>query len=208
MDADIDKRADSNWKRAQIAYGYYVSFIDEKDDRFSLNLVDLLYVMNFKGGSSIITEPADTLVKNLKSYEKQLSSFAALPFSAKSLKDLSDDEYREVKEKILAFCKMAHETAATRIKGFGVSFSSALLHFYFPALVPILDRRAAHGAGVVDSNKDLDKSGNIKDLLSLYPALIDKFRERLKGDRDLSLRNLDHEYFRRRILKHDTSATR
>ena len=55
-----------------------------------------------------------------------------------------DPDYPRIRTAIVAFATLP-ETNAADISGFGCSFASALLHFHFPKLVPILDKRALNG---------------------------------------------------------------
>lgn len=187
----VDRRAESNWGRAENAYKHYVRYVDSKADRVALTFTDLVYVKNFKGGSAIIAEPQDTLVSKLARYERLLREIDAAPEFKQSLGHLKEDEYARAERRMVEFAGLGN-SGSESISGFGVSFSSALLHFYFPELVPILDRRVLCGAGIA---VQLDKQGQVKNLLGWYPSLIKYFRDRLKSDPQLTLRALDRSLF-------------
>ena len=189
--SQIDKKADTAWRRADIAYQYYVAYISQKPDRLALSVTDLVYVKNFKGGSTSIGEPATTLSQKLGRYERLLREADARAEFRKALGELDDREFAGALEVMTGFAALAR---TAEISGFGVSFSSALLHFYFPALVPILDRRALNGARI--KGIEVDWQGQqVTNLLKLYPELIAYARRRLRQDASFTLRQLDRELF-------------
>lgn len=188
----LDKRAASNWERARNAYLHYDNYIKRKPDRLALSIVDLLHVTNFKGGSATISEHPDSLNAKLENYERALREADAAPEFRRSLRDLSDDECARAKDRIIRFAALG-STGNAGISGFGVSFASALLHFYFPELVPILDKRALNGARV--DNMKCDTQNQVKNIIEHYPALIDFFRDQLRLDATLTLRELDRLLF-------------
>lgn len=185
-------KAESIWDRAAHAYQHYLNYIKTKQDRFSLSTTDLVYVKNFKGGSAVIGEPSGTLGAKLMQFECAFRDAAGTREFRRSLRDLDDDEYARARERMVAVAKLSQSPSAD-INGFGVSFASTLFHFYFPTLVPILDRRVLNGAcieGIV-----VDTQNQVKNLLELYPALIDYFRDRVRDDAQLTLRSLDRLLF-------------
>ncbi len=188
----IDNRAVTNWGRAQHAYEHYQSFIAAKPDKYALAFADLAFVKNFKGGSAFIDEPVATFAPKLRPYEDALRACAADTAFALTLSTVPDSDYIRVRNIITAFAALP-ETPASDISGFGSSFASALLHFYFPLLVPILDKRALNGSGV--RGLQVDRYNNVTNLLSLFPALIDNCRTRLQQNQQLTLRELDRQLF-------------
>lgn len=188
----IDPRAISKWRRANNAYQHYLQYMAEKPDRLALTFTDLLYVKNFKGGNSVIEEPTATAGTKLAHYEQAIRSFNAVPGAQLTLAQLDDGQYELAREKMVAFAGLPIKLEA-KIKGFSVSFASALLHFYYPNLVPILDRRALNGSLI--SGLSINGQGQVTNLLDLYPALIDYFRGRLREDPLLTLRALDRQLF-------------
>lgn len=188
-----DRRAERQWTRAQHAYEHYQKYISAKEDRCHLSFVDLIFIKNFKGGSATITEPVVSLDGKLKPYEEALRRLdGSKLFSEKNLGTIDEKDYSRVRNVIVAFAAMP-EVSEYDISGFGSSFASALLHFYFPNIVPILDKRAINGCGIQGLN--VDASNNVTNLLELYPDLIDQFRERLRENSRLSLRELDYHFF-------------
>lgn len=142
--ASLDARAESTWDRAEHAYGYYVSYLANKPHRFELSLVDLLHVKNFKGGSAIIAECTEELPLKLARLSKALREAHISGDFRKSLAHLDNKTYKRCKSRMVSFVKLVLEPGA-HINGFGASFASALLHFFFPETVPILDRRGLNG---------------------------------------------------------------
>lgn len=191
-------KARSAWDRAAHAYGHYVDYIATKPDKCALSVTDLVYVKNFKGGSSIIAEPAATVSAKLNKYERVLRDAAASPEFSSSLRDLDEGLYARARTRMVAFVGMAQRVDA-RINGFGVSLSSALLHFYFPTLVPILDRRVVNGANI--QGLKVDAQDQVINLLDLYPSLIDYFRARLRATTKLTLRSLDRRLFSQELRR-------
>lgn len=187
-----DNRAVTNWRRAQHAYEHYQSFIADKSDKYALAFADLAFVKNFKGGRAFIDEPMATFAHKLRHYEAALRACVADPAFAFTLSTVPDSDYSRVRDTITAFAALP-ETPASDISGFGSSFASALLHFYFPVLVPILDKRALNGSGVPGLR--VDSQNNVTNLLVLYPALIDNCRERLQQNQQPTLRELDRQLF-------------
>jgi hypothetical protein len=191
-------KAGGTWDRAAHAYEHYLEYVANKPDRHALSFTDLVYIKNFKGGSTIIAEPLATLSPKLQQYEQALRQAAECREFSSPLKDVHDSDYALARSRMVAFVAMAQSSRA-KINGFGVSFSSALLHFYFPALVPILDRRAVNGAGL--NGIKVDGQDQVTNLLELYPALIDCFRARLKADAKLTLRSLDRHFFSQELRR-------
>ena len=189
----IDNRATTTWTRAQEVYEHYQHYIESKQDKYALTFTDLVYVKNFKGGMTIISEPVATFSTKIGPYEKALRALAEDECVLKSLGQLDDIEYARVRDAIVTFSGMTRPKQ-TPIEGFGVSFASALLHFYFPDFVPILDRRALNGSQIPGLNVD-PRTKQVVNLFELYVSLIDYFRRRLRKETTLTLRLLDKELF-------------
>ncbi len=188
----IDPQAARNWDRADHAYKHYRRFIVAKLDPYALDFADLAFVKNFKGGMAQIAEPVANFDAKLRLYENALRACAADPGFALTFSMMQDSEYCRVQKVIVAFAAKPEEPAS-HIAGFGSSFASALLHFYFPRIVPILDKRALNGSNV--QGLRVDGGRIVTNLLPLYPALIDAFRKRLIQDHQLTLRDIDREWF-------------
>lgn len=187
-----DPRAEANWARADNAYQQYLRYISVKPDRVALTFTDLVYLKNFKGGSAVIGESVATSSEKLARYEQSLRACMSAPEFQKTLRNLTDAEYLRARKRIVAFVDLVN-SPETDINGFGESFASALLHFYFPSLVPILDRRALNGSGL--EGLKVNGQDQVTNLLALYPALIDYFRDRLRSEASLTLRSLDRGLF-------------
>jgi hypothetical protein len=188
----IDHRAEGQWNRAQHAYDHYQQFINAKSDRYALSFADFACVKNFKGGSATIAEPVATFAPKLLNYERAIRLCAADPAFGLTLSTILIQDYARVRNLIVDFGTLS-ETAASHINGFRCSFASALLHFHFPRVVPILDKRALNGSGV--PGIQVDRFNNVTNLLALYPKLIDACRARLLQRPNLTLRELDRLLF-------------
>jgi len=141
----------NQWEKADISYRNYLDYISKKKEKFELTYIDLLYVRNFKGGNASINEDEASVNKKLKKYSEHL--MAINQEFRKYLKDLSSEELESLKNKALSFIRLTLSNS-TSIDGFRCSYASALLHSYFPNLIPILDRRVLNGMGIkVKKNK-------------------------------------------------------
>ena len=141
---ETDKRAEQQWDKSDISYKNYVNFISSKSDKFKLTLIDLLYVSNFKGGYATINETEETITQKLFAYGQIFIEINA-KFDNKKLNNLDNNELTELisfSEKLIKLTDYKNEN---KIDGFSVSFLTTLLHFYFPNLYPILDRRVLNG---------------------------------------------------------------
>jgi len=87
--------------------------------------------------------------------------------------------------------------------GFKCSYASALLHFYFPNLVPILDRRVLNGIGIKVKR---NKQGQVVNIERYYSALIDLFHSYLKYNPNKSLRDYDKENFVKPLKDTETAG--
>jgi hypothetical protein len=193
-----DKKAISQWDRSQHAYEHYLRFIAAKPDHYALTITDLIFVKNFKGGSATIAEPVATLTGKLQPYEKAIRLCAVDPAFGLTLASIPNQDYGRVRDLMVSFSGLP-ELPASDINGFGCSFASALLHFYFPEAVPILDKRALNGAGI--QGLQVDKYNNVLNLLELYPALIDACRTQLQQRPRSTLRQLDRALFIQKLNK-------
>jgi hypothetical protein len=187
---ETDKRAIQQWNKSDISYLNYSNFISTKSDKFKLTLIDLLYVSNFKGGYATINEPEKTITEKLVAYG-QIFKEINEKFNNRNLNNLDNIEITELilfSEKLI---KLTNYKSENKIDGFSVSFLTTLLHFYFPNLYPILDRRVLNGLKLITKN-DLDTQGQVKNLKDYYSKLILKFRQITKYK---TIRELDKELF-------------
>jgi hypothetical protein len=173
-----------------VAMTHFQAHIAGKADPCSLSLVDLLHVSNFKGGNASITEPEPGLARKLRGYERVLHAIAAA-FGGQALRELNAQERATLVTLAGGFLALT-QTEATKIRGLGPSYASALLAAHFPELLPVLDRRVLNGAGIAVR---VDSQGQVRDLPSHYPALIEAFHESLVANRDLTVRELDRIWF-------------
>ena len=185
---------ETRWELLNIAMLHFQQYLNSKEDRLSLSIIDLLHVSNFKGGNASIIEPLETLDDKLTTYETKLRAIDHA-FAAKSLRDLDCQETME----LIAMCDDVSSFAAnkeSKIRGFGPSYSSALLFACFPELIPVLDRRILNGANievVYNSQKQ------VKKIEKHYGDLIIVCQLELLNRPLLSLRELDKEYFVREL---------
>ena len=195
---DEQDRAHNQWKKARNSYEYLQSHIGKKtdNDRYKLSNIDLVLVSNFKGGSATIAEPVNSLECKLKCYEKKLSEIGKC-FGDKKLDCLPEEKLKKLIKLAKEFCQLA-TTKSTKIDGFGPSFATALLNANFPDLLPILDRRGLNGAGF--KNIKTNNQGQVKQIESHYPALIEYFYNRARVDK-MSLEKIDKEIFCKKLKK-------
>lgn len=189
-------RAETKWEKANISYKNYMDYINRKENKYGLTLIDLLYVSNFKGGNASINEEEKLANIKLKKYSMKLIEILGR-FKDRKLSDLSDEDFTDLKKLIKQFLDLTSDEIFS-IDGLKTSYASALIHFYFPNLVPIIDRRVLNGA---DINVEKDTQGQIKNIEQYYPNLIDKFYSELKQRTNLTIRALDREFFIKPIIK-------
>jgi hypothetical protein len=198
MTGQPDNKALTQWTKSAISYKNYQDFIDKKNERFKLTLIDLLYISNFKGGNGTINEPESTIEYKLTKYSKILIDINE-KFKSKTLHQLSDIEIDKLIILITSICNLTHKTTATKIDGFGISYLSALLSSYFPELIPILDRRVLMNLTLV-TTADIDKYGQIKNIQRFYEQLVKKFAQLCKEEQ-LSVREFDKYLFTTTLTK-------
>ncbi len=194
-------KAFTQWKKANKSYQNYLAYIKSKRERFKLTLIDLLYVRNFKGGNASIHEDESSMNVKLKKYSECLGNIHNR-FDSKRLGELSNGELKVLKEKAHSFVSLTLSDD-TSIDGFKSSYASALLHFYFPNLIPILDRRVLNGAGI---HAKKNSQGQVINIEQYYPNLIDKFYIYLKNNPIKSLRDYDKECFTKPIKDKKTAG--
>jgi hypothetical protein len=194
----IDKRAKTQWEKSAISFINFQNHIEQKENKFHLTLIDLLYISNFKGGNATINEPEKQIEEKLKSYSEILLEIEN-KFSNKSLSEINDEELQELYILIQRICILTDKNSSTKIDGFSVSYLSALLNGYFINLIPILDRRILINMNLVSDN-DITKEGQIKNILNFYEVLIYKMRK-LSIERKQSIRDMDKAYFIEQINK-------
>ena len=187
---ETDKRAVRQWDKSEISYKNYLNFISAKQDKFKLTLIDLLYVSNFKGGYATINEPEETIKEKLVAYG-QLFNEIDIKFNNKNLSNLDNNEISELISFSEKLIKLTDYKSENKIDGFSVSFLTTLLHFYFPNLYPILDRRVLNGLKLI-TETDLDTQGQVKNLKDFYSKLIWEFKQKTKNQ---TIRELDKKLF-------------
>jgi hypothetical protein len=187
-----DKAAETKWARLTIALDYYTSYLTAKPvkTRFSLSVLDLLFIRNFKAGNASVTEPPGGLNVKLRAYGSALRAIhQALP--SRALNTLATTELSTLIEFADQTLKLAREPS-TSIAGFGPSYVSALLAAFFPRLLPVLDRRVLNGA---DIPVKLTSQKQVVRIQEHYGTLIRKSHQVLRAEPSLELRELDRRWF-------------
>ncbi len=193
---ETDNRALQQWDKSEISYTNYANYILTKTDKLKLNFIDLLYVSNFKGGYATINEPEELIIEKLSVYG-QLFKEINIKFENKKLNKLDNIEILELTNFSDKLIKLTDAKSVYKIDGFSVSFLTTLLHFYFPNLYPILDRRVLNGLKLI-TEQDLDTQGQVKNLKDFYPKLIVEFVQKTKHK---TIRELDRELFKTKFKK-------
>src|ERR1700684_633415 len=129
----IDKNAENRWMKSNLSFENYQQYIVSKSERYSLSLVDLLYVSNFKGGNSTINESEVQINLKLTFYSNELKIIDTL-FKDSTLGKLPYSKVQTLIQKINDLCDLTIKSRSTRIDGFGVSYLSALLCAHYPNL--------------------------------------------------------------------------
>lgn len=185
-----DERALTQWNKSEISYQNYSELIKSKSNKFDLSIIDLFYIKNFKGGSATINEPEEVISSKLTSYSEILRQIDK-KFNEKYLSELTDLELSELINLAKQGLELVNPNSKTKIDGFSISFLTTLLHFYFPNLLPILDRRVLNGLEMLNDS-DLDTQKQVKNLQSFYPDLIIAFKQKTSNK---TIRELDKELF-------------
>ena len=195
MDKSLSNRLLTLWMKSDISLNNYQNYLNRKADRFELTIVDLLYISNFKGGNATINEEEKELNIKLKSYSDIFVQIDNA-FKNQTLEQLNDTEFEYLVDKIKVIIQLC-QAKGTAIDGFKSSFLSALLHSYFPDLIPILDRRLLINLNLVKAT-DLQKSRQVNKIEIFYPMLITTIRNLCKSNRQ-TIRQIDKEYFIKKL---------
>jgi hypothetical protein len=176
----------TRWEKADISYLNYVAYLMRKSLPYDLSLIDLLFVSNFKGGNASIQEEESSINLKLKTYSDIIRKVEEC-FGNRNLRELSEIELKSLQKFSTEFLALVRKDSLFRIDGFGSSYTSALLHFHFPTLIPILDRRVINGAGI---NAKINAQKQVIDIERYYPELIEYFHRELRNRPDIDLRTL------------------
>jgi len=194
-------KASTQWEKANVSYQNYLHYIGRKEEKFELTLIDLLYIRNFKGGNASIHEEGALVNAKLQKYSEHLMDIYK-EFGDKQLRNLLEEELESLKRKAQSFVRLTLDNN-TSIDGFKSSYASALLHFYFPDLIPILDRRVLNGTGITVQK---NKQGQVINIENYYPELIGRFYHHLKKNPTKSLRDYDKENFTKPMKKDELAS--
>lgn len=185
----IDRKAKSRWERLDIALQNYLTYI-KSTDKYELTFIDLLHISNFKGGNSSITENVDRVNEKIKNHSVLLKKIRKI-FKSSNLGELDDKDFGILNECINDMIYLSKDQR-TSIKGFGVSYFSALYHAHFPNLIPILDRRMLCNSKILDYREVEGKQ--IKNIEKYYKKLMQWNKDKM-NEAGKTLREIDREYF-------------
>jgi len=187
----MNERAANQWKKARIPFGYYQTFLRTKQHKHILEVTDLLFIANFKGGSATLAEPESGLSRKLPVYSRQLETISE-EYGERNLGDLDESEIGDLVSKAVKFVELTRD-GKHNLDGFGPSFASALLNAHFPSLLPILDKRALSGAKIMEASTN--SQGQVKGIEKHYESLIRHVHSRMSKDRALTIESMDRELF-------------
>ena len=197
--SNTDSKADKNWKKSNVALDNYNNYINGKielEKKFDLTLIDLLYISNFKGGNATINEEENFINAKLKAYSNVFINIHET-FGNKNLSTLKESEVHNLLRLIVEVIDLSKKRE-TGIDGFKSSYLSALLHSYFPNLIPILDRRLLINLGLVEKIEQLNNQKQVKHIEDYYPDLI-KTVQKKSIELEKSVRELDEIYFKQEL---------
>lgn len=195
MRTGIDKRATTLWDKSNKSYINYQNYLERKEDKFRLTMVDLLCISNFKGGFGSIHEEEKEVRRKLIAYSKVLVEIDAR-FGGRELWELSEEQCDELIGLIKRACDLTKMKTSTKIDGIGVSYLSALLNAYFPKLIPIIDRRILINMKLV-AQKDV-RYGQIVDIENFYEPLVKRVAT-IWRESGTDIREIDEAYFKRKL---------
>ena len=183
------EKASNQWQKANKAFTLYQEYLTSKgENRLNLTVVDLLFISNFKGGSSTIADDARVISTALEAYTLAICQIDQA-FHDRTLGSLTEREIDVLIQLVVHALRIVDENP---INGFYHSFFSALLCSMFPSLLPIIDKwiipnleLAPRGTG----NWQIDNIGDY------YPEVIRRFHHRLSKEQRLSVRELDKRLF-------------
>lgn len=185
----MNERAEKSWDNANKSLENYRTYISLKPNRFELSYLDLLYISNFKGGNaSIHHDEADANMRLVK-YSEILRRIHK-KYSKETLATLNPVSITDLIEDCNAFFDLTIRKD-TEIFGFKAAYASALLHAYFPQLVPILDRRVLSSLG---ANIRFNSNRQVIDIARHASWLIQTFHQ-LSKENGRTIRELDRIYF-------------
>ena len=184
-----DQKASNQWTKSDKSYQNYMRFIHAKQN-YQITFIDLLYVSNFKGGSATINEEEEIVNNKLKNYSVLFSEIKDR-FSSSILCEMTPSDTVILIDLANKAIGLTDVSSSSKIDGFGVSYLTTLLHFYFPNLLPILDRRVLHGLNLLKES-DISSDKQIKDIKRFYPDVIKAFQI---NTFDKAIRKFDEELF-------------
>ena len=184
-----DQKASNQWTKSDKSYQNYMLFIHAKQN-YQITFIDLLYVSNFKGGSATINEEEEIVNNKLKNYSVLFSEIKDR-FSSSLLCEMTSSDTVILIDLANKAIGLTDVSSSSKIDGFGVSYLTTLLHFYFPNLLPILDRRVLHGLNLLKES-DISSDKQIKDIKRFYPDVIKAFQ---LNTFDKTIRKFDEELF-------------
>jgi hypothetical protein len=164
--------------RSKNAYAHYQNYIASKNDVYTLSFGDLLYVKNYLGSNSKLTEPPLSCAEKLLNYEDRLRRCAQDEAFNLNMRIINNADYLRVRKRIIEFSTLPLRPEFL-IAGFDCLASITLLHFYFPNLVPLIDRDAI--ARKIYGEIKTNYYGEISDPRSAFLKIIGTYRRVLEG---------------------------
>ena len=201
----MDKKAEAFWVKARNTVEHYTQFVNEKPISKKLvpSFTDLLYASNFKAGNGNVQEPVESIEEKLTEYSQLLTDFNNKifdnPLNNKALASLDDEKLAFL---LMLIERMVNVCSKQKIDGFGISYCSALFHFYFPNLIPVLDRRVLMGMKIVTKPEQMDRYGQVKKIGDYYEFLIRELHKQLQEERFDTLEDADKYYFGMQTPEH------
>jgi len=198
----------TRWDKLNISYVNYQTYLNTKESRHDLSLVDLLYICNFKGGNASIQEGESIVSKKLRSYSEILNRIEKR-YIERKLAQLNDEETLLLIEEINKLFHFTERKNDFKIDGLGISLLSALLNSHCPDLIPIIDRNVLLGLGFNDDELKINSStGQITNTLDLYPKFIKEIQSRLRTNPNKTMRELDKELFSKGVKIRKSKKTK
>lgn len=188
-------KPETRWDILNNTFLAYQEFRKQKGSSHRLSYIDLLYVSNFKGGNASIGDAREKVDRLLKEfYQQQLNSIRET-FGDSKLQELTLAKCEKLSKLATVFVLLTKETDS-KIRGFGVSWASALLALNFPDLLPVLDRRVLAGAGIEAGLVAMrKKGGQVKHIETHYLELLERLSMSLHRREAQTLRELDRQWF-------------
>lgn len=195
---NIDTRAKNTWRKSRVSWSYYQEYLKQKNKPFLIELIDLLFISNFKGGNASINEDPIKLTEKLKDYSDKLLEIKNR-FTKTKLHELDTQELKDLIDLSNGLMPLT-SNEKTKIDGFGPSYLSALLSAHFPELLPILDRRILSGLQVKSTK--VNSEGQVENIGKYYHLVIRGVYMLSKASNGTSVIEIDETLFSQKLIDH------